>query len=78
LFLVAVLVPGPGLMVNSWIQYKWTAPVSDVEIMESITRDVSQRLRARYGSEQGVVVSGPTTTTWMIYWGGFKGLGTLY
>jgi hypothetical protein len=77
-FLAAVFVPGPSLMVYGWIQYGWKAPMSDVEIMESITRDVSQRLRARLGSDPGVVVSGPTTTTWMIYWGGFKGLGTLY
>ncbi len=78
IFLAAVLAPGPGLMVYGWIHYGWKAPMSDVEVMESVTRDVSQRLRARLGSDPGVVVSGPTTTTWMIYWGGFKGLGTLY
>jgi len=78
IFLVAVLVPGPYLTVQSWIRYGWTAPMSDVEIMETVTRDASHRLRARLGSDPGVVVSGPTTTTWMIYWGGFKGLGTLY
>jgi len=78
IFLAAVMIPGPGLMVYGWFHYGWKAPMSDVEVMESVTRDVSQRLRARLGSDPGVVVSGPTTTTWMIYWGGFKGLGTLY
>jgi hypothetical protein len=78
LFLGLVLLESPVHMVYTWCKFNFAAPMSDVELMEVVTRDVTQRLRARLGDEQGVVVSGPTTTTWMIYWGGFKGLGTLY
>ncbi|HTB63020.1 MAG TPA: hypothetical protein VK737_05470, partial [Opitutales bacterium] len=78
IFLACVLLPSPVLTVMDWVRWNWTAPMSDVEIMEIVTRDASQRLRARIGNDTGVVVSGPTTTTWMSYWGGFKGLGTLY
>ncbi len=78
LFLAGVLLPSPVLTFMDWARWHFEAPLSDVEVMELVTRDASQRLRARIGKDTGVVVSGPTTTTWMSYWGGFKGLGTLY
>ncbi len=77
-FLASVILPGPVLTFLDWQRWHGTVPMSDVEVMEVVTRDVSQQLRARLGNTTGVVVSGPTTTTWMTYWGGFKGLGTLY
>jgi len=77
-FIGAVFLPSPVLTMVDWLGWIGAVPMSDVEMMEIVTRDVSQRLRAQLGDQTGVVVSGPTTTTWMTYWGGFKGLGTLY
>ena len=78
LFLASVLLPNQVLTWMDWARWHLDVPMSDVEVMELVTRDAAQRLRAQIGSDTGVVVSGPTTTTWMSYWGGFKGLGTLY
>ncbi len=77
-FLGAVFLPSAALTVRDWPAWAGATPISDTELMEILTRDSAQRLRARLGPEPGVVVSGPTTTTWMTYWGGFYGLGTLY
>jgi len=77
-FLACVLLPNPIYLMYSWAQDGWMAPQSQVEGIELVTRDIAQRLRARIGDEPAVVISGPTSTTWLIYWGGFKGLGTFY
>ena len=78
LFLASVLLPSPLLGLYDLCEWRGHVPMGELDVMQIVTRDVSQRLRARIGSDTGVVVSGPTTTTWMAYWGGFKGLGTLY
>ena len=39
---------------------------------------MAYRLRASGGSKIPVVASAPTSTTWLMYFGGMKGLGTLY
>lgn len=41
-------------------------------------RDVSYALRRSNPDRELVVVSGPTTTTHLMYFGGMKGIGTLY
>ncbi len=41
-------------------------------------RDISHALRRASPDRELVVVSGPTTTTHMMYFGGMKGIGTLY
>ncbi len=41
-------------------------------------RDISHALRRASPERELVVVSGPTTTTHMMYFGGMKGIGTLY
>ena len=41
-------------------------------------RDVAQWLRLRAGRDPVVVLSSPATTTPLIYYGGLRGLGTLY
>jgi hypothetical protein len=43
-----------------------------------ITRDVAHHLRARTGGARVVVLATPTVTTWLMYFGGFSGIGTLY
>ncbi len=48
------------------------------ERMQLVMRDVARRLRSRAGDRPLVVLSGPTATTAMIYFGGCRGLGTLY
>ena len=48
------------------------------ELHQLITREVAHLLRARIGSDSAVVFSSPTTTTRLIYFGGFRGVGTLY
>ncbi len=80
LFLTGVLVPFPAFTANQWISTqfgKLTTP-SELDMCQVVTRDVAQQLRARLGKEQGNILSGPTVTTWMMYFGGFRGLGTLY
>ncbi|MFT3868560.1 MAG: hypothetical protein QM715_08680 [Nibricoccus sp.] len=43
-----------------------------------VMRDLARWLRAREGARGGVVLGGPSATTALIYFGGFKGVGTLY
>lgn len=43
-----------------------------------VLRDLARWLRAREGARGGVVLGGPSATTALIYFGGFKGVGTLY
>lgn len=43
-----------------------------------ITRDASLWLRRRIGADPAVILAGPTATTYMTWFGGFRGLGTLY
>jgi tetratricopeptide (TPR) repeat protein len=78
IFLALVLVPFPFYTIRQWCFFGIKLPITQLDITELITRDASYRIRERLGSQPGVIVSGPTTTTWMMFWGGFKGLGTLY
>jgi tetratricopeptide (TPR) repeat protein len=78
LFLVWALLPNPAYTIFTWVQGNWKGAVSQVEPLELLTRDVAQRLRARQGDSPIVVVSGPTSSTWLTYWGGFQSLGTYY
>ncbi len=77
-FLVVVLLPFPASSIARWVRFDLKMPVTQMDITEVVVRDVSYRLRQRLGSEPGVIVSGPSTTTWMTFFGGFKGLGSLY
>ena len=78
LFVTAVLLVAPLNNLGLWLQFHWVAPTEWEEVVEIVTRDVAHRLRTSLGDAPGLVVSGPTTTTWLIYYGGFRGLGTLY
>ncbi|MCC7007199.1 MAG: hypothetical protein IT184_00120 [Acidobacteria bacterium] len=77
-FVGLLLVPFPASAIAQWRQTGLKAPLTQADLTQIITRDASYRLRQRLGSEPGVILSGPSTTTWMTYFGGFKGLGTLY
>jgi len=78
IFLTWMLLPNPVSILSRWVQNNWTEPVNGVDSVEVISRDIAQQLRARVGNEPTVVISGSTSTTWLIYWGGFQGLGTCY
>ncbi|HTB63585.1 MAG TPA: protein kinase [Opitutales bacterium] len=79
-FLALVILPFPIFTAYQWFasDFNTNNPPSELDLTQIVTRDVSQRLRMRLGDEHGAVLSGPTTTTWMMYYGGFRGLGTLY
>jgi hypothetical protein len=77
-FLTLILVPFPTYAISRWIRFDWSLPVTQVDLTQVVTRDVAYRIRQRLGNDPGVIVSGPSTTTWLTYFGGFKGLGTLY
>jgi tetratricopeptide (TPR) repeat protein len=77
-FLLWALAPNPAFTIYSWVQGDWKGSVSEVEALELINRNVAQSLRAREGHAPLVVVSGATSSTWLLYWGGFKSLGTYY
>ncbi|HVU39314.1 MAG TPA: hypothetical protein VHC95_13350 [Opitutales bacterium] len=76
LMLTMVLVPFPVTSAVSWILNKGS--VGELDLQQVITRDLSERLRIRLGDETGVILSGPTTSTWMMYFGGFHSIGSLY
>jgi tetratricopeptide (TPR) repeat protein len=77
-FLALVFVPFSYTSLRQWMAMGLRLPVTQLDLSEVFTRDVSYLLRQRLGSERGVVISGPTTTTWMMFFGGFQGVGTLY
>ena len=80
LLLLVVLTPYPVFTIYQWIMSDLgnTSGPTELDLTQIVTRDAAERIRVRLGSEQGVILSGPTTTTWMMYFGGFKGVGTLY
>ena len=79
--LFVIIVPFPVFTAVQWDEQHFQPGVSELDLTQVVTRDVSQRLRYRLGNapeDRGVIVSGPTTTTWMMYFGGFRGIGNLY
>ncbi len=78
LLLLWAMLPNLVITVENWTIGKWKGNVSQIEQLEIISRDVAQRLRDRVGDQPVVVASGPTSSTWLIYYGGLQGLGTYY
>ena len=69
----------PQRIARDLIEARGKKPVPTSEDMVVVfARDVAYRLRALGGREPATVASGPSTTTWLMYFGGLKGLGTLY
>ncbi len=73
--LVLVLAPFP--LATAVFPWRAGYPVGQ-EAPQIVARDAAHRLRAEVGEGPVVVAAPPTTTTWMIWFGGFRGLGTLY
>jgi hypothetical protein len=76
--LVLAFLPFPALTIQRWTARDGAYPSTAGDFIQVVTRDVAQKLRSRAGNEHVVVASGPTTTTWMSYFGGLKGIGSLY
>ena len=75
--LACALVLLPGAIDAAWSLAHGSGLTPD-EIHLLAERDVAQWLRLRVGGDPAVVISSPSTTTTLIYYGGMKGLGTLY
>jgi hypothetical protein len=70
-----ILLPFP--LFTAMFPWRYGYPAA-AEATQLVTRDIAYALRARLGAQTGTVASGPTTTTWLAYFGGVRGLGTLY
>jgi hypothetical protein len=53
-------------------------PLDRADPPQEVARDASWWLRRRVGGAPAVVFTSPNATTWMAYFGGFPGVGTLY
>ncbi len=68
----------PQAFVRMAMQSNSSAGIGSADAVTVVMRDVAHQLRTRTGDKAPVVLSGPTTTTWLMYYGGAKGIGTLY
>lgn len=75
LFLGLLLLPYPSRAARDAFR---PAGLSRENIRQFAVRDVAYWLRRHTGADPVVVLAGPTTTTEIIYHGGFRGVGTLY
>ena len=78
-FFLVLLVQYPQSVILSTLDRLGKSPgLGPGETFNLVVRDLSYYLRRHAGDKEVVVLSGPTTTTWMMFYGGMKGLGTLY
>lgn len=75
---ILAFVPFPAYAMSQWGKTGSSFAPTPGALTQVVVRDVSYKLRARLGPERGVVASDPTATTRMIYFGGVRGVGTLY
>lgn len=75
LFLALVLLPYPLRAGRDAFR---PAGLSRENIRQFAVRDLAFWLRRQAGADPVTVLAGPTTTTELIYHGGFRGIGTLY
>ncbi|HSJ23653.1 MAG TPA: hypothetical protein VK929_03140 [Longimicrobiales bacterium] len=73
--LIAMLVPFPLLTAAFPWRHGYAGPDDAPQLA---VRDAAYTLRHHAGGRDAVVLSGPTTTSWLIWFGGFRGVGTLY
>jgi hypothetical protein len=76
--LAALLVPYPIFALQQAAASSRAPAYQPDDIQQLVTRELSHWLRARVGSAPAVVFGSPTATSRMIYFGGFRGVGTLY
>ena len=70
-----LFLPGAANAVRGTVR---TGELTRDNVQALAERDVAQWLRLRAGRDPVVVLSSPATTTPLIYYGGLRGLGTLY
>lgn len=76
---VAVMVLPMSQLVIRGVRGVGKPPVMAGDELQAIfARDIAYQLRMLGGQDIPVVASAPTTTIWMMYFGGMRGLGTLY
>jgi hypothetical protein len=73
--LVLAVLPGPLFAALFAWRHGYSATA---EAPQAAARDLAYVLRQRMGSRDAIIASAPTTTSWLIYFGGFRGIGTLY
>ena len=79
LFLLFLMIQMPQVMIRqTWANLGKDVVPDNSAVAVAFARDVAYRLRALGGREPALVASGPTTTTWLMYFGGLRGVGTLY
>jgi hypothetical protein len=76
--IVLAVLPFPVYAAGVWSRIGLLQPARPTDVKQLVTRDVAHMLRARLGAARGRVVSTPTTSTWLAYFGDVRSLGTLY
>jgi hypothetical protein len=71
------LLPYPALSIAQWNQSETRALTLDDKILLA-TRDLGWKLRLSAGDQPVNILSGPTATTHLAYFGDLSGVGTLY
>ncbi len=78
-FFLVLLVQYPQSVVLGTLERIGRPPaLGPTESFNMVVRDLSYYLARQAGGKDVAVLSGPTTTTWMMFYGGMKGIGTLY
>ncbi len=76
--LACVLLPAPAIALRNWNENDWQDPIYGNELHSLVTRAVAQSMRSARPDGPMVVLSDPSATTQLIYFGGMRGIGTLY
>lgn len=78
-FFLTLLIQYPqNVLLTSINRIGKTPSLGPSETFNLVVRDLAHYLRRQAGDREIVVLSGPTTTTWLMFYGGIKGVGTLY
>lgn len=72
---VLILIPFP--LSTALLPWRFGYPARE-DLPQLVARDAAWWLRAAEGGGELVVAAPPTTTTWLLWFGGFRGVGTLY
>jgi hypothetical protein len=78
LLLAVALLPAPALALREWVANDWSSLPEMSQLFSLVTRQVATSIRARAGDPPPVVLSGPSSTSQLVYYGGLRGIGTLY
>jgi hypothetical protein len=74
-YLLALLIPLP--LLSALIPWRFGYPAA-ADLPQIATRHVAHALRSEHGAEPLVFAAPATTTTWLVWFAGGRGVGTLY